>query len=333
MLKIGNLEVDPPLILAPMEGLTDSPTRRIIRSLGGCGLVVTEFISSEGLLRSVPAELKKLEFDASEQPLVVQIAGKDPARIADAAVFAEDSGAAILDLNMGCPSRKVMRNGVGAALLDQPDRVQQIVREVKRRLSIPLTVKLRLGVARGSRSFESIAAICEGEGVDAITLHARTARQQYSGNADWAEIARLKQICRVPVIGNGDVRSPEDAQSMFEQTGCDGVMIGRAAIANPWIFRQVSTLASGSTWTEPSPAERHDLLRRHAEMVLAHYPVDGQRFHRLRVLVRSATSGLRGGRELRRQLSEVRSFESLLERIDEFFRNLVSAASDPQPPQ
>ncbi|MCP4899044.1 MAG: tRNA dihydrouridine synthase DusB [bacterium] len=331
MLKIGNLSLTSSLILAPMEGLTDSPTRRIIRSLGGCGLVVTEFISTEGLLRNVPSETKKLEYDPEEQPLAVQIAGKEPGRVADAAAMVQDAGAAICDLNMGCPSRKVMRNGVGAALLDQPELVRQIMRATRARLNIPLTVKLRLGVACKSRTFLSIAKICEAEGADAITLHARTARQQYGGDADWTEIRALKEIADVPVIGNGDVLRPEDALRMVEETGCDGVMIGRAAIANPWIFQQITALSDGTLWKEPSLIERRDLLRRHTELVIDHYPVDGARFHQLRVLIRSATHGLPGGRHLRRQLSLVGSFDVLTKRIDEFFEALITSASD-QPP-
>jgi nifR3 family TIM-barrel protein len=313
-----------------MEGLTDSPTRRIIRSLGGCGLVVSEFISAEGLLRDVTAELKKLEHDVAEQPYSIQLAGKCPARIAEAASRVQDADASILDLNLGCPARKVMRNGAGSALLDQPELVREILVSVRRRISIPLTVKLRLGIDSSRLSFLEIASICEQEGVDAIALHARTARQQYGGEADWTAIRRLKEQSKIPVIGNGDVRQPEDALTMERETACDGVMIGRAAITNPWIFSQIESLKRTGKYTKPSLEERWKLLQHHTHLVAEHYPEDRLRFHRFRVLVRAVTSGLPGGRNLRRQLSEVGSFEELRDQVDGFFDRLLESESRDQ---
>jgi len=332
VLKIRGLAVDPPLLLAPMAGVTDSAFRRVVRSAGGCGLVTVDFVSSEAVVRAVERELARLRFAAEERPLAVQIYGARPEVMAAAAELVEAAGADACDVNLGCPARPVVRTGAGVALMGEPDLARRILAEVRRRLSIPLTAKIRSGLAHDRLNDLELGRICQGEGVDAITLHPRTARQQYTGSADWSRIGRLKRELTIPVVGNGDVSSAEDARRMLEETGCDGVMIGRAAVANPWLFRQASQLLAGATPFEPSLDERVALVRRHLAIVLAE--LEGfALLHRLRLLARWASRGLPGGRRLRQQLAALDSAESLRSAIDAFLDRCTSGEVVPDPPE
>src|SRR5262245_21942199 len=202
MLRFGDVPVDPPLVLAPMAGITDRAYRGIIRGIGGAGLVSMEFISSESLTRGVEATLNKLAFEREERPLAIQIYGSDPARMSDAAAIVEAIGADVCDVNMGCPANKILKGCAGAALMGDLDHARAIVRAVRSRVRIPLTVKFRLGLDGRGANWVDLGRICEGEGVTAVTLHGRTARQGFSGRADWDGIARLKDSLRIPVVGN-----------------------------------------------------------------------------------------------------------------------------------
>ncbi len=316
-LRLRTLTVDPPLVLAPMAGITDSPFRQIIRGLGGCGLVTSEFISSEALARRVRGELAKLRFDVSERPLTIQIYGANPAVMAAAARLVEETGADVCDVNMGCPARKILKGSAGAALMDDLLLARRVVTAVRASVSIPVTVKLRSGPRADILNDLELATICEGEGADAVTLHPRPASQLYHGAADWTRIARLKQNLRIPVIGNGDVHTADDSVRMLQETGCDAVMIGRAALANPWIFSESAATLIGGSVATPGAEQRLSSLQRYASLLEGAYDKRAQ-LHRLRLFARGYSQGIAGGRQLRLRLSSVRAPSELLELLERF---------------
>ena len=318
MFRIGTVPVDPPLVLAPMAGITDRDFRLLIRRLGGCGLVSMEFISSEGLTRQRPSTLKMLHFVDEERPISIQIYGSDAARMADAARTVEAIGADVCDINMGCPANKVLKGCAGAALTGDLPLATRIVRAARAAVRIPLTVKFRLGVTDTTKTYLELGRICQEEGADAVTLHPRTARQQYGGSAEWDAIAQLKQAVAIPVIGNGDVSTPDRAVAMFRSTGCDAVMIGRASLHNPWIFRETASLLGGSASAKPEIAERRELMRAHFAEVLRRED-ERTALHKLRKFTGWYSHGLPDGRRLRRQLSEVATARDLVGAVEEFF--------------
>jgi len=324
MLRLGPVAVDPPLILAPMAGITDRDFRLLVRRIGGCGIVTMEFISAEGLLRGKRSTLEMLHFVDEERPISIQVYGSEPERMAEAARLVEGMGADICDINMGCPANKVLKGCAGAALTGDVELARRIVAAVRRAISIPLTVKTRLGLHDGARTFLELGRAFEGEGADAVALHPRTARQMFTGQADWEAIARLKEAVSIPVIGNGDVKTPEDACRMFDRTGCDAVMIGRASLTNPWIFRQSAALLAGRAYEEASMAERHALMRAHFLEVTARED-ERAALHKLRTFTGWYTHGLPDGRQLRRRLSELLSPAAVLEAIDAFFATRSAA--------
>jgi nifR3 family TIM-barrel protein len=305
-LEIGGVRIDPPLVLAPMAGICDRHFRLLIRRIGGVGLVSMEFISSEAVTRGVRPELEKLRFDDEERPLAVQIYGRDPARMAECAAVVNELKPDICDINMGCPANKVLKGCAGAALMGDLGRAAGIIEACRRQLDIPLTVKFRLGLGRGEQpvNFLELGRICEDLGVDAVALHGRTARQMYTGRADWGQIRRLKESLRIPVLGNGDVRTPEDAVSMLDKTGCDGVMIGRAVLTDPWIFRKTAALLAGSPAAEPAVEERRDLILQHFRWIVRDFD-DRTALHKLRTFTGRYTHGIPGGRKLRQSISRL----------------------------
>lgn len=308
-----------------MAGITDRDFRLLIRRLGGCGLVSMEFISADGLLRERPSTLRMLHFVEEERPIAIQIYGSDPEVMAEAAAAVEAMGADVCDINMGCPANKVLKGCAGAALTGDPALARRIVQAVRRRIRIPLTVKFRLGLRSDRLTYLELGRMFADEGVDAITLHPRTAKQMFTGEADWSAIRRLKEAAAIPVIGNGDVKSPEDALRMFRETGCDAVMIGRAALLNPWIFRQTAAALAGRTPQEPTLAERYHLMRQHFTQVLARED-EKTALHKLRTFVGWYTHGLPHGRRLRCQLSQLQRAEEVMAAVDEFFAGLLEAA-------
>ncbi len=318
MLRLRGVAVEPPLVLAPLAGITDRDFRLLIRRLGGCGLVSMEFISSEGLTRQRPTTLKLLHFVDEERPIAIQVYGADPACMAEAARIVDAIGADVCDITMGCPANKVLKGCAGAALTGDLPLAARIVREVRKATALPLTVKFRLGVREDAKTFLELGRICQDEGADAVTLHPRTAKQQFSGHADWSAITALKAALSIPVIGNGDVTSPEDALALQRETGCDAVMIGRASLTNPWIFRQAAALLAGEAYTEPSLAERHDLMTAHFGEVIGRE--DGRTaLHKLRRFTGWYTHGLPEGRQLRRRLSELESAAAVLGAVEQYF--------------
>lgn len=260
-MKIGSLVLDAPTVLAPLAGITNLPFRLLARE-AGCGLVTTEMVSADGLVHGSAATFELLRSLPQEKPLAVQIFGAEPAVMAEAAAIAQASGADVVDINFGCAVRKVVRAGAGVALMREPRRAEALLRTVRKALKIPLTIKLRSGWDRTGREAIAIGEAAEACGVDALTLHPRSAAQKFSGRADWTLIAALKQRLRIPVVGNGDIRRAEDAQRMMATTGCDAVMIGRRAIGCPHIFSEIAAGLAGRSWIEPDFNQRIEVMRR-----------------------------------------------------------------------
>ena len=318
MLHVGGLSIETPLFLAPMAGVTDRDFRLIVRRIGGVGVVSMEFISSRAIVGGHPRVDDLMYFQEEERPLSIQIYGSDVETMARAAEVVEALGSDICDINMGCPANKVLKGCAGAALMGDLKLARAMIREVRRRLSIPLTVKFRTGLRQEEASYLELGRICEGEGVDAVALHGRSAKQMFRGQADWSAISRLKEEVSIPVIGNGDVNCAEDALRMLRQTGCDGVMIGRAATRNPWIFRETAASLSGGQTAAPSLGDRRDLILGHFQMVTAR---ENQRYalHKLRKFTGWYTYGLPHGRKLRQRINELPDVPSFLAAVEGFF--------------
>ncbi len=324
MMRIGSVQLEQPLILAPMAGITDQYFRLILKRIGGVGLVTMEFISSEALTRGSSRTRQMMQFAEEERPLAIQIYGSDPDRMAEAGAFVEALGADVVDINMGCPANKVLKGCAGAALMGDLDLSRDIVRAVRRRVSIPLTVKFRVGLDDARKNYLELGRICEGEGVDAVALHGRTARQMFSGRADWDRIRGLKEALSIPVSGNGDVETPADALELWQRTGCDGVMIGRAAVKNPWIFRQIAAARDGGVMIEPSLEERRDLILCHFSM-LREREEERVALHKIRTFTGWYTHGLPDGRALRQKINSLQSVSQFIDEVEGFFRVVLAA--------
>jgi len=355
-LRIGNVEIAPATVLAPMAGVTDTVFRRFIRNLGGCGLIMTEFTSADGVLRAKDQKAKRyLHFYEDEHPISAQLFGSNPQVMADAARMVEDRGFDLVDLNLGCPAKKVVKCNGGSGLLRDLPAIGKIFEAVRAAVTVPFTVKFRAGWNDDEIVCVELAKMAEACGLCAVALHARTREQGYSGQARWEWIAAVKDAVQIPVIGNGDIRTPEDACAMVEQTGCDAVMIGRTAPSNPWIFRQIEQYcarvgtaalgcpaeqssaalpsstnhvgqdapvwaakqSSAGPYDEPTELDRYQMIRTYFQMLIEEELPDA--VGKMKQFASWFTHGVPGGASLRKEIYESKSAPEILSRVEGFF--------------
>jgi tRNA-dihydrouridine synthase B len=353
-LRIGSVEISPATVLAPMAGVTDTVFRRFIRNLGGCGLIMTEFTSADGVLRAKDKKAKRyLHFYEDEHPISAQLFGSDPQVMAEAARLVEGLGFDLVDLNLGCPAKKVVKCNGGSGLLRDLPAIGRIFEAVRTAVKIPFTVKFRAGWNDDEIVCVDLAKMAENCGLCAVALHARTREQGYSGNARWEWISAVKDAVKIPVIGNGDIRSPEDACAMVAQTGCDAVMIGRTAPSNPWIFRQIQqcTESLGNThvgpdapvwaaehssagllrppapacaYNQPSDADRYQMIRTYFQMLIEEEMPDAA--GKMKQFASWFTHGVPGGAALRKAIYESKNERAILARVEEFFEQRLQTS-------
>ncbi len=359
-LRIGPVAVRPATVLAPMAGVTDTVFRRFIRHASlfttargsetgaveatvtnqqsGCGLLMTEFTSADGLSRMRESKRRRyLTFYDDEHPIGAQLFGSNAETLAEAARIVQDTGFDTVDLNLGCPAKRVVGCNGGSGLLRDLPRIGEIFRTVRQAVTIPFTVKFRLGWSDAQIVCVELARMAEAEGLNAVALHARTREQAYTGQARWEWIAAIKQAVNIPVIGNGDIRTPEDAAAMIAQTGCDAVMIGRAAPANPWIFRQIAQYTATGAYEHPTVEDRYRIIRAYFQMLLDEQeackdlPRDariGETAGKMKQFASWFTHGVPGGAKLRASIFHAKTGAAVLEQVDAFFSNPLSTPSD-----
>ena len=317
-MKIGNLEFSVPVFLAPMAGVTDTAYRILAREMG-CELVYSEMVSDKGINYRNTHTLEMLHTEPAERPIAMQLFGAEPQSVVRAAQYVESLGCAdILDFNMGCPAPKVVKNHEGSALMKEPQQAFAILSALRKAVRLPVTVKMRLGWDDDSINVLELARLAEQAGMDAIAVHGRTREQFYRGQADWETIAAVKQAVSIPVIANGDVRTCADLARIFAVTGCDGVMIGRAAQGNPWIFRRFREfLQTGVELPEPSLAERGEIILRHLDMLLQ-FKGDYIGPREMRKHATWYTKGLPHGAELRNLFNQAETREDFIRIVDKF---------------
>jgi tRNA-dihydrouridine synthase B len=320
--RVGPVSIAPATVLAPMAGVTDTVFRQLIRQQGGCGLLMTEFTSSHGVVQSRAARrrtftMRYLAFEEQERPISAQLFGSDPEVMAEAARMCEDLGFDFVDINFGCPVSKVVKCNGGSGLLRDLPLVERILTKVKLALTIPLTCKFRAGWNDRELVHVKMARLAEGCGLAAVALHPRTREQGYSGRADWTRIADIKSAVRIPVIGNGDVITPEDAVRMAAETGCDAVMIGRAASYNPWIFRQIDEYLRTGTYDVPPDSKRYELMRHYYTLLKDADEPDC--VGRMKQFATYFTHGVRNGSRLRVAIHTRKTAGEILDAVDEFF--------------
>lgn len=325
-MRIGDLELPNPLILAPLAGITHMPFRILARE-AGCGLVCSEMISSNGLHYGSAETREMLVMDAAEKPIAVQLFGQRPDIMAEAAAMVEAMGADIIDVNFGCAVKKVVRTGAGAALMKDIERAEQMLVKMRSAIRIPLTIKIRSGWEASGKQALELSRIAEACGVDAVTIHPRTAGQGFQGCADWQLIKRVKAAVTIPVIGNGDIKRPSDVLKMIESTHCDGVMIGRAAIGNPWFFTQALAAIRHEPIPPVDPLDRFQTMYRYMDQLIALF---GERkaCRMLRSRLGWFSRGLPASSVFRRAITRIRSRQEAEHLIETYRHQLMANQKD-----
>jgi tRNA-dihydrouridine synthase B len=352
-MKIGSVNLSPAFALAPMAGMTDTAFRRLVKREGGCGLVVTEMVSSEGLVRGIDRTLDYAEYTEEERPVSIQIFGGDPEKMAAAAQIVEGMGADIVDVNMGCPVPKIAKHNAGCSLMREPAHAANVVRSMARAVRIPVTVKMRAGWDATDLNAPDLAKRMEDAGASAVAVHGRTAAQSYSGSSDWEFIARVAAGLRIPLFGSGDCVEPQQLVERLEHGGVSGVLVGRGALRNPWIFRQAADLAAGRTPRPVTNADRGQFLLDYIDLLLTERlpEADGFRhvapgqpddstkaaraarghdrwvINKLRALNSWYTKGLDNGSHLRVAINSAESIPQLRAIIEDFFFSQVAVQS------
>jgi tRNA-dihydrouridine synthase B len=343
MARIGSVSLDHPVALAPMAGMTDTAFRRLVKRRGGCGLVVTEMVSSEGLVRGIDRTLEYAEYTEEERPVSIQIFGGDPRVMADAAQIVEGMGADVIDINMGCPVPKIAKHNAGCSLMREPEHAADVVRAMASAVRIPVTVKMRAGWNANEINAPRLAKMVEDAGAAAVAVHGRTAAQSYTGESDWSLIARVAESVRIPVFGSGDCTEPGHIVQRLNESPVRGVLVGRGALRNPWIFAQAAAMARGQAVTEVALEARGDFLLEYIDLLLQERCGEAPGFrhvagrhmesgppptargrqrwviNKLRALGSWYTKGLDGGSRLRVAVNSAESIEELRDLIRAFF--------------
>ncbi len=332
MFKIRNVEINPPLILAPVAGHTDTLFRQAVKGLGGCGLVVSELVSTEGITRQLERTLHLTRFEDSERPVSIQIFGSDPERMALSASMVQEMGADIVDINLGCPVKKVVKQGGGSNLLRDLTLLGRIFQAVRKAATIPLTIKIRTGWDSNSINAVEVLRLAEDCGVEALAIHGRTRCDMFSGRAEWSVIRRVRENARIPIMGNGDVFSPADAERMFRETGVDGVMIGRGVLSNPWLIRQCHDHLQGKAVVQVTLEEKARFILNFLRRILAESAAPVA-IGKMKKMGGYLSKGISGGALLREHINASRTADELLDLVEEFFshpQNLHPLLADPK---
>jgi len=346
-MKIGSIELPSPFVVAPMAGMTDTAFRRLVKRHGGCGLVVTEMVSSEGLVRGIDRTLEYAEYTEEERPISIQIFGGDPPKMAHAARVVQDMGADIVDVNMGCPVPKIAKHNAGCSLMREPDHAARVVEAMVGAVTIPVTVKMRAGWNDTDRNAPVLARKVQEAGASAITIHGRTAEQSYSGFADWDLVTRVASDLRIPVFGSGDCVEPEQIVARM-RTGVGGVLVGRGVLRNPWILAQAADIVAGRAPRTITMRERGQFLHDYIDLLLDQRGGEQQGFrhvapgavqnavpasgherwviNKLRALCSWYSKGLDGGSHLRVRINSAENIAQLRHTIDDFFMTVPVTA-------